>query len=521
MHVRHGVGAGDGLAIGHLRCADVGAYLELSLQAIDDDLQVQLAHAGDHGLAGLVVYRHAERRVLGGEALERLRHALLIGLGLGLDGDLHDGIGKGHALQHHRPGRVAQGLARACALQADDGDDVAGARLLHVLAVVGVHSQHAADALAPVPPGIENRLARGEDARIDAHERERADEGIAHHLERQGGERLVVPGLADDRVAGVRTHTLHVLDIGRGRQELHDRVEQRLYPLVLEGGAVQHRDERPGQGPLADAAPQGRLVGFGPVQVGVKHVVVGLHGRLDQPRAVLRGPRGEVGGDGADDELGAQRLVLPDDGAHRHQVDEAPVARLRADGKLENQRRRVQPGADHVDAAEEVGADAVHLVDEADARHAVAVGLPPHRLRLRLDPGDGVEDGDRPVEDAQRALHLDGEVHVPRRIDDVDPVVAPEAGRGGGCDGDTAFLLLLHPVHDGGAVVDLAEFVAYAGVEQDAFGRGGLAGIDVCHDADVAVAPERRRAGHGAAPTSGNARTPCWRPPCGGCLRAS
>ena len=43
------------------------------------------------------------------------------------------------------------------------------------------------------------------------------------------------------------------------------------------------------------------------------------------------------------------------------------------------------------------------------------------------DARDAVEDGDRAVEDAQAALDLDREVHVPGRIDNVDPMVAPSA----------------------------------------------------------------------------------------------
>jgi hypothetical protein len=38
-------------------------------------------------------------------------------------------------------------------------------------------------------------------------------------------------------------------------------------------------------------------------------------------------------------------------------------------------------------AAPEVGAGAIELVDEAEARHAVAVGLAPDRLGLGLDAG--------------------------------------------------------------------------------------------------------------------------------------
>ena len=53
----------NGFAVSDLRLADVGVDLELAPHAIDDDFQVQLAHAGDDRLAGLLVGVHAERRV--------------------------------------------------------------------------------------------------------------------------------------------------------------------------------------------------------------------------------------------------------------------------------------------------------------------------------------------------------------------------------------------------------------------------------------------------------------------------
>ena len=137
------------------------------------------------------------------------------------------------------------------------------------------------------------------------------------------------------------------------------------------------------------------------------------------------------------------------------------------------------------DAAEEVGAGAVELVDEAHARNAVLVGLTPHRLGLGLDAGDTVVDGDGAVENPQRPFDLDGEVDVAGRVDDVDRVVFPGALRGGGRDRDAALLLLLHPVHRGGAVVDFADLVVDAGVEEDALGRRGLARVDMRHDPDV------------------------------------
>ena len=80
---------------------------------------------------------------------------------------------------------------------------------------------------------------------------------------------------------------------------------------------------------------------------------------------------------------------------------------------------------DLVDAAVEVGADLVHLVDEHDARHLVLVGLAPHRLGLRLDALVTVKHADGAVEDAQRALHLDREVDVAGRVDDVQALAEP------------------------------------------------------------------------------------------------
>ena len=152
---------------------------------------------------------------------------------------------------------------------------------------------------------------------------------------------------------------------------------------------------------------------------------------------------------------------------------------------------------DHADAAPEVGAGPVELVDEADPRHAVAVGLAPDRLGLGLHAGHAVEHDDRAIEDAQAALHLDGEVHVPGRIDNVDAMIVPEAGGCRGSDRDAALLLLGHPVHGGRALMDLAELVDLLRVEEDPLGDGGLARIDMGDDSDVPRSCERNVSCHG------------------------
>ena len=226
-------------------------------------------------------------------------------------------------------------------------------------------------------------------------------------------------------------------------------------------------------------------------EVLLEQVLVGLGDRLEQHLAVLGDDLGHVGRDLLDVVLGAHGditlgVARPDQRAHLDEVDDADEVVLDADGQLDDERLGLELVDDRVDREVEVGAELVHLVDEADARDVVLVGLTPDGLGLGLDALLAVEDGDGAVEDAERALDLDREVDVAGGVDDVDLVLVPEARDGGGRDRDATLLLLLHPVGGRGAVVRLADLVVGSRVEQDALGRRRLAGIDVRHDADVA-----------------------------------
>ena len=238
------------------------------------------------------------------------------------------------------------------------------------------------------------------------------------------------------------------------------------------------------------ALAQGRLdLGFRRLftaEVLLEHLVVGFRHLLDQLLAVVLGLFHHVGRNLADDVVRAHRLVLVGDRLHLNEVDDTNEAIFRTDGELDGDGVGLELRDDLVEGALEVRTDAVHLVHEADARDAVLVRLAPHRFGLRLDTGNRVEHGHGTVENAQRALHFSGEVDVTRRVDDVDAVLAPEAGGGGRRDRDAALLLLLHPVHHGRAFVHFADLVRDARVEQDPFRRGRFTGINVRHDADVA-----------------------------------
>ena len=142
---------GDGLLVGHLRGTHVGLHLELAEQTVHDDLQVELAHAGDDGLTGLFIGVGLEGGVLFRQLHQGDAHLLLASLGLGLDGHADNGLRELHGLQDDGMGLVAEGVTGGGVLQADSGGDVAGVDGLDVLTVVGVHLQQTAEALVACP----------------------------------------------------------------------------------------------------------------------------------------------------------------------------------------------------------------------------------------------------------------------------------------------------------------------------------------------------------------------------------
>jgi len=178
------------------------------------------------------------------------------------------------------------------------------------------------------------------------------------------------------------------------------------------------------------------------------------------------------------------------------QVYQAGELVLSADGNLHGHWHRTQPIPDHLHRTPEVGPEPIHLVNEANAWHAIPVGLPPDRLRLWFHAGHSIEDHHPTIQHPEAPLHLRGEVNVSWGVYDVNLMLVPEAGHCGRSDGDSSFPLLLHPIGDGGAIIHVPHAMSPPGIEEHPLCRGGLARVNVGDHSDVSNPFQRTQTSH-------------------------
>jgi len=226
--------AEDGFAIRHLRLAYIGNDIELALHTVDENLEVQLAHAGDDSLVRLFVGLDAEGRVFVREFPERDAHLLLVGLRLRLDAERDHRLGELNLLKHDRIRLVAERVRGLGVLQPHGSGDFAGEHLLDFGTLVGLELDDASDALLGPGRRVVHVGTGGERARVHAEEGQRANKRVGLELKRERAERLIVVCVALYRFAGLRVRAGGGLEVDGRRQVVHDRVEDELDALVLE-----------------------------------------------------------------------------------------------------------------------------------------------------------------------------------------------------------------------------------------------------------------------------------------------
>src|SRR5262249_4702631 len=102
--------APDRLAVADPRPAHVDLQLEITDHPVLEDLQVQLPHAGDQRLAGLLVDPELERRILARQGVQGLGELPFIRRAHRLDRHADDRLGELDPLQEDRVRAVAEGV---------------------------------------------------------------------------------------------------------------------------------------------------------------------------------------------------------------------------------------------------------------------------------------------------------------------------------------------------------------------------------------------------------------------------
>ena len=178
----------DGLAVSNLWVTNVRFDLVFALHAVNKNVQVQLAHAADNGLAGLFVQFNGEGWVLSSKLLNSGTQLLLVSLGLRLDGNLDNWIREVHGLEDDWVCTVGQGVTSGGVLQADDCVDVTSYCLFNRVFLVGVHLEQLTNAFLLALGGVLYFITWGDLARVNADEDQLTEEWVCSKLESQAGE---------------------------------------------------------------------------------------------------------------------------------------------------------------------------------------------------------------------------------------------------------------------------------------------------------------------------------------------
>ena len=198
----------------------------------------------------------------------------------------------------------------------------------------------------------------------------------------------------------------------------------------------------------------------------------------EQPGPAHESGQGGVPGRGVEPArpvpLGERGLVPQGDGLVQRHVVGRPGDHVRAEARGDLGRHPVGVGPTPVDLVDEEDGGQPQALQGAHQHH----GLGLHALDRADHEHGGVQNG-------QGAFDLGDEVTVPRGVDEVDQHTLGLEGRNRGPDGDAALALERHGVGLGGAGVDRADVVDHTRVVEQAFGQGGLTGVDVRQDPEV------------------------------------
>ena len=452
----------DLLAVRHAGGLELALDTEAALQLGAEDVELDIAGAGENHLVGLGVVDDREGDVLLVQTGETVGDLVVLALRLG--GDAHGVAGlrdlDGGKLDLGL--RVAHGVA-GLPVHLADGDDVAAAGVLDLGGLLAAHGVQTAELIGVAGARIAQRHIGGQLAADELDEVVLA-ELVGHGLEHETGGRAV---------------GIDALDLVGCGDIVQNGLQQSLRADAGRTDAAEHGNDAAVLQTGLDAGDK-LFLGEGHFLEILLHELLGsTRGGLHKSLAQLLGLALVGGGDGDLRSLAAVGLIRDvvheiDDagtvgGGDRHGADDAAVL-----------------GLQRFKHAEVITVLLIELGDVEGDR--LAGGLEQLPVALRADGKAvlrGAEDDAR-LDSAQRGGDFTGEVLEARAVDHVDLLAAE--GNGSDSRGDRYLTLDLFRVvvADGVAVVDLALTVDGTGQVEHVLGKGGLAAAAVTEQADIA-----------------------------------
>ncbi len=297
------------------------------------------------------------------------------------------------------------------------------------------------------------------------------------------------------RVFTVVQHTVNRGNVSRCWQVFNYRIQHRLNTFVLKCRTTGNQDDFVFQYALTQRSFDLFFCQFFTAEEFLHQLIRTLSSGFNQLRTPFFSQFLHISWDIFVNEGNALIGIVPVDRFHFHQVNNTGETFFCADSQLKWNWVCTQAHLHLLNNFQEVSTHAVHFVNERDAWNFIFVSLAPYGFRLWLNTTNCTVNHYCAIKHTHRTLNFDGEVNVSRGVDDVYVVwfkllshTRPETGSCSGRDGNTTFLLLLHPVHGCCAVMNFTDFVVYTGVEQNTFGSCSLTGVDVRTDTNVTVA---------------------------------
>ncbi len=487
----------DGFAVSNLRITNSAAYFEFAQQTVNDDIQVKLAHTGNNGLGGFRISVNAEGRILFSQFLQGNAHLFLVCFSFRFNCYGNYRIREYHGFQDNFILLVAEGITSGGVLQTYSSCDITSVNHFDFFAVVSMHLQDTADALAFTLSGVVYIRASGQGTGIYAEECQLTNKRVSSNLECQCSKRSLVARRTLVVFTSFRVNAFNRRNISRSRHEVYNCIQQRLYAFVLIGRTAAYRSHFASDSCFTDASFDffyGQLFAF---QVFHHQLVISFSNCFYQSCAVFFCFFLHVFRN-FDELFFFTQSIIINDSLHVDQVNHASEGVFEADRQHDRHCVSTQTVLHHLDYVIEVSTGNIHLVYICHTRYAVFVSLTPYGFGLRLNATLSTENCNGTIKYAQGTFNLYSEVNVARSIDDVDAVriilafgALPHCSSCSGSNGNTTLLLLNHPVHGSSAFVNFTDFVSLTGVEQNTFGGSSFTSIDVSHDADISCTLKR------------------------------